>query len=918
MAIHATERHLLFGILALQNGLIDQANLIAAFQDWTQDKSRPLAQILVDRGALDETDRLMLDPLLRRHLQKHGDDAERSLAAVPRLEAITAGLRRLADPMFDGTLDRLPVGDSGQATILPGASQTADWGVGEATGDGRFRVVRPLAKGGIGLVSVAVDGELHREVALKEIRPEQADDPRSRARFLLEAEVTGRLEHPGIVPVYGLGTDAQGRPFYAMRLVRGDSLQEAIDRFHRDDQNARREPGERALALRGLLGRFVDVCNAVAYAHARGVIHRDLKPSNILLGPYGETLVVDWGLAKVVGRDEPEPGGPAAEVTLQPTSGSGSSETVPGSVIGTPAYMSPEQAEGRLGDIGPSSDVYSLGATLFSLLTGQPPVADREVVEVLRKVQRGDLIPARQVNPRVPKALEAVVGKAMALRPTGRYGSARSLAADIDHWLAGEPVSAWHEPWTLRARRWIRRHQATATGVAAAVVVAVAGLMAVSIVQAEANRGLRVSNTRLTDSLTREASTSAALRAANVRERASREQAQRRFGLARQAIEQYYTGASEDVLLKEPELEALRKKLLGTSLAFYKRLQAELEGSDDPATRSELAAAYLRVGEITAQVGQTGEALEAYERARAIREALVQADPSADGPRRELSRSLESSGTLLVRISGRTIEGLQRLESALALRQALAAGPRAEADDRLAIAQIHRETANGHRVAGRGSEELRSLEQARDVAERLVADRPGDAAARQELARIYQELAYNHQIMGRLDVSIQLMERALALQEQLAAEHPDDVGYLESLGRTLDSAGVILRNARRPAESLPYRKRALEVYRRLEADYPTHTGYRYAVARGHLFLGVTLIDLGRMAEALQDLEPAAAILERVAAEHPGMTSYREDLAYAQMNLARAHQVLGRPAEARCAGAGPFDLRASAPRGHQPD
>ncbi len=676
MAIHATERHLLFGILALQNGLIDQANLIAAFQDWTQDKSRPLAQILVDRGALDEADRLMLDPLLRRHLQKHGDDAERSLAAVPRLEAITAGLRRLADPMFDGTLDRLPVGDSGQATIPPGASQTADWGVGEATGDGRFRVVRPLAKGGIGLVSVAVDGELHREVALKEIRPEQADDPRSRARFLLEAEVTGRLEHPGIVPVYGLGTDAQGRPFYAMRLVRGDSLQEAIDRFHRDDQNARREPGERALALRGLLGRFVDVCNAVAYAHARGVIHRDLKPSNILLGPYGETLVVDWGLAKVVGRDEPEPGGPAAEVTLQPTSGSGSSETVPGSVIGTPAYMSPEQAEGRLGDIGPSSDVYSLGATLFSLLTGQPPVADREVVEVLRKVQRGDLRPARQVNPRVPRALEAVVGKAMALRPTGRYGSARSLAADIDHWLAGEPVSAWHEPWTLRARRWIRRHQATATGVAAAVVVAVAGLMAVSIVQAEANRGLRVSNTRLTDSLTREASTSAALRAANVRERASREQAQRRFGLARQAIEQYYTGASEDVLLKEPELEALRKKLLGTSLAFYKRLQAELEGSDDPATGSELAAAYLRVGEITAQVGQTGEALEAYERARAIRAALVQADPSADGPRRELSRSLESSGTLLVRISGRTIEGLQRLESALALRQALAAGPR--------------------------------------------------------------------------------------------------------------------------------------------------------------------------------------------------------------------------------------------------
>ena len=167
MAIEAAERHLLFGILALQNGLVDQANLIAAFQDWTRDKSRSLAQILVDRGALDEEDRATLDSLLRRHLQKHGGDAERSLAAVSRLEAITAGLRGLADPMLDLTLDRLPLADSVQPTAHASGSMTADWGVGEATGGGRFRVVRPLAKGGIGVVSVAVDGELHREVALE-------------------------------------------------------------------------------------------------------------------------------------------------------------------------------------------------------------------------------------------------------------------------------------------------------------------------------------------------------------------------------------------------------------------------------------------------------------------------------------------------------------------------------------------------------------------------------------------------------------------------------------------------------------------------------------------------------------------------------------------------------------------------------
>src|SRR5262249_6188263 len=142
---------------------------------------------------------------------------------------------------------------------------------------------------------VALDREVHREVALKEIQPQHADDPSSRGRFLREAEITGGLEHPGIVPVYGLGQYADGRPFYTMRLIQGETLKDAIRRFH---------GGEPGLTLRGLAVRFVAVCNAVAYAHSRGVLHRDLKPSNVMLGKFGETLVVDWGLAKAVGRDQ--------------------------------------------------------------------------------------------------------------------------------------------------------------------------------------------------------------------------------------------------------------------------------------------------------------------------------------------------------------------------------------------------------------------------------------------------------------------------------------------------------------------------------------------------------------------------------------------------------------------------------------
>src|SRR5262249_21370440 len=199
--------------------------------------------------------------------------------------------------------------------------------------------------------------ELSREVALKQIIDRHADDATSRQRFLLEAKITGGLEHPGIVPVYGVGCDGHGRPYYAMRFVRGDSLKEAIEHFHADTA-LKTDPGRRSLELRRLLRRFLDACNAVGYAHSRGVLHRALKPGNVIVGKYGETLVVDWGLAKVVGRADP--GSAPDERTLVPSSSSGRAETLPGSALGTPAYMSPEQARGDLDRLGPRSDVYSL------------------------------------------------------------------------------------------------------------------------------------------------------------------------------------------------------------------------------------------------------------------------------------------------------------------------------------------------------------------------------------------------------------------------------------------------------------------------------------------------------------------------------------------------------------------------------
>jgi serine/threonine protein kinase len=352
-------------------------------------------------------------------------------------------------------------------------------------GTSGYEVGGEIAAGGMGAVFSARQSAIRREVAFKVLLPASADD--SRARFVEEAQITGQLEHPNIVPVHELATDADGQPYYTMKLVRGRTVAEILDQLGRGDMTALA-----SYPLSALLIIFQKVCDALAFAHSRGVIHRDLKPANLMVGDYGEVLVMDWGLAKVLGgvTAETKPEAPR-EATLSTVKtdrrDSDALFTMDGMVMGTPHYMAPEQARGEVETLDPRADIYALGAILYHLLALRPPVSGGDPHELIRRVACGEVDDLYRVGSagrkdaltertlhlpgrRIPNSLAAVVRTAMALRREDRYASVAELQAEIAAYQAGFATRAEHAgPWK-QFTLFVCRNRAVSTAVAAALV----------------------------------------------------------------------------------------------------------------------------------------------------------------------------------------------------------------------------------------------------------------------------------------------------------------------------------------------------------------------------------------------------------------------------------------------------------------
>ena len=840
-----TDRNLLFGVLALQIELIDPPRFADVCAGWAARKDVSLGGLLVERGWITADDQRQVEQLLTRKLKKHGGDVRATLGAVAGGDAEARHtLQAVAAPALRESITALPVPPP---AYLPFDETVAPISEPQRA---RYTLTRLQGEGGLGKVWVACDQDLNREVALKELRPDQARHPDAWHRFLKEAQVTGQLEHPNIVPVYELGRRPEDdQPYYTMRLVRGQTMRRAIADYHRRRKAREADP----LDLQKLLSACGAVCHAIDFAHARRIIHRDLKPENVMLGDFGEVIVLDWGLAKMIDLPEPPPGDPRTAVTIEHASPSvrlsaeASTQPTLGQV-GTPAYMAPEQVEARADQMDARTDIYALGAMLFEVLTGRPPHDGKSTAELFEQILGGEVPKARTLVATVPGPLEAIAAKAMARQRSQRYGRAIELAEDIQRWIADEPVSVYRDSLATRFARWGRRHQGTASALAALLVSAVAALALIAVlVNAERAR----------------------TETQRQRAVASEANALENFRLANDAADGMLTEVGDVELADVPQMEPVRRRLLSKARASYAKF-LEQKG-DDPVVNWGAGRAEGRLGNVMEMLGEYAEAERAYKRSLGLLGPLVGTEPSSATYRRDLAYARHGLGVLRKR-SNRFKEAEADLTEAIRLRADLAGEVVGDLADRKALAdsryQLGATLAN---LKGRRRDQEQAYREALDAQAALVARDRQRPELRETLGRTLNNMGIMFSASNQLADAEKAFGDARDIEEALVKESPALPGPRWQLGRALNNLGaILLRDPDRRSEAEAPLHRARDLFATLAAEFPKVPQYRRDLASAHFNLAMGERLRGLRPEAEADLRRALDHWKRLIAEFPEM------------------------------------------------
>ena len=838
-------------------------------------------------------------------------DAALDAALDPTLGALPIGLDHTLPPVVDaggGTLPSLPAGGARPLAgdLALGASDPAHYEVG-----------RELARGGMGRIRVARDRRLGRMVALKEILVRDGDLAQ---RFEREARITARLQHPSIVAVYEAGLLPTGTPFYAMPLVQGRSLDEEI-------------AGTRTLADRmALVPSVLAVADAMAYAHGERVIHRDLKPRNVLIGTFGETVVIDWGLAK----DLDAPSSSAGDAAAGPyrTAPGAGLETELGEVMGTPAYMPPEQAEGE--SVDARADVYAIGALLVHVLTGRPPYEGGSAIAVLEAVKTTAPAHILAREPAAPADLVTIVDRAMARDPAARYPTARELAADLRRFQTGQLVGAHrYSPRELVAR-WLRKHRTAVTvGALAALVLLVVGVIAVrNVVQArgvaEASRGeaegltefmlfdlrARLDAVGRLDLLEPVATRAAAYYASRGPGATDAERAKRAMALSNigevlvakgqlpAALAQFraalairtqlaaatpghptWARARADALVKVAEVITAQGDL-DVATTTYQDAVAVLTPlvGWDPDVEADLARLELRLATQRRRKGDLAAALTQTRGALATLTRLAAAAPTSTRLQRDLIDGHRDLATLLYQQSD-LAAALAERRAALAIIERLAAREPADAQLQRDLALTHAAVAEDLRATGDSVGELAALRGSLAITERLVARDPANAVWQADLAAGHIRLGGGLRLAKEHDDALAELRAGITLGAQLLERDPSNAAMLDLLGGAHGDVGVILAEQRAHAEAITAFERALVLSDRVLALDPTnHERQRHGVIL-HGDLARSLIQLEEFERGEQESRAALAQAERRAALDPSN-------AWLQADVASAHTSLG--------------------------